>query len=87
MLECVRIMTTPIPKDVTVAQINRILELTDEFELDRDCNGHDKAKEYCRPAQARRGRDMNMLRAGGAQLHSPATRANHQRQNNPGRDG
>jgi hypothetical protein len=36
MLECVRTMTTPIPKDVTFAQINRILELTDELELDRE---------------------------------------------------
>ena len=36
MLECVRIMTTPLPKDVTFAQITRILDLTDELELDRE---------------------------------------------------
>jgi hypothetical protein len=36
MLECVRIMTTPIPKDVTFSQITRILELTDELDLDRE---------------------------------------------------
>lgn len=36
MLECVLIMTTPLPKDVTFAQITRILELTDELELDRE---------------------------------------------------
>ena len=29
-------MITPMPKDVTFAQITRILELTDEFELDRE---------------------------------------------------
>jgi len=31
-----RIMAMPIPKDVTFAQINRILELTDALELDRE---------------------------------------------------
>ena len=31
-----RIMALPIPKDVTFAQINRILELTDALELDRE---------------------------------------------------
>ena len=36
MLECICIMTTPLPKDVTFAQITRILELTDELELDRE---------------------------------------------------
>jgi len=36
MLECARIMAMPIPKDVTFAQINRILELTDELDLDRE---------------------------------------------------
>ncbi len=36
MLECVPIMAMPIPKDVTFTQINRILELTDELELDRE---------------------------------------------------
>lgn len=36
MLECARIMIMPIPKDVTFAQITRILALTDEFELDRE---------------------------------------------------
>jgi len=36
MLECVRIMTAPPPKDVTFEQINRILELTDELEMDRE---------------------------------------------------
>ncbi len=36
MLECDRIMTKPMPKDVTFAQITRILELTDELELDRE---------------------------------------------------
>ena len=35
MLECFRSMTAPPPKDVTFAQINRILELTDEMEMDR----------------------------------------------------
>lgn len=29
-------MTRPMPKDVTFAQINRILELTDALELDRE---------------------------------------------------
>jgi hypothetical protein len=29
-------MAMSIPKDVTFAQINRILELTDELELDRE---------------------------------------------------
>jgi hypothetical protein len=29
-------MTTPLPKDVTFAQITRILELTDELEMDRE---------------------------------------------------
>ena len=36
MLECVRLMTAPTPKDVTFEQINRILELTDTLELDRE---------------------------------------------------
>ena len=36
MLECVCIMTPPVPKDVSFAQINRILELTDELKLDRE---------------------------------------------------
>ncbi len=36
MLECIRTMARPIPKDVTFAQINRILELTDELDLDRE---------------------------------------------------
>ncbi len=36
MLECVFLMTAPPPKDVTFEQINRILELTDELELDRE---------------------------------------------------
>ena len=29
-------MAMPIPKDMTFTQINRILELTDELELDRE---------------------------------------------------
>jgi len=29
-------MTPPLPKDVTFAQISRILELTDELDLDRE---------------------------------------------------
>ena len=29
-------MPLPLPKDVTFDQINRILEVTDEFELDRE---------------------------------------------------
>jgi|GEM_PF-285442 len=36
MLECLPIMTAPPPKDVTFEQINRILELTDELEMDRE---------------------------------------------------
>jgi hypothetical protein len=29
-------MSPPLPKDVTLEQINRILELTDELEMDRE---------------------------------------------------